>query len=94
MCIDYRALNLKIVPDAQPKPRIQDILDSLGGHQQFTTLDMSKAYHQGYIDEQFCHLTVPPLQPVGHCWSGSVSRWVSETHRQRFKDTSTLCWGT
>ena len=57
MCIDYRALNLKTVPDAQPIPRIQDILDSLGGQQWFSTLDMSKAYHQGYIDERFRHLT-------------------------------------
>ena len=57
MCIDYRALNLKTVPDAQPIPRIQDILDTLGGQQWFSTLDMSKAYHQGYIDERFRHLT-------------------------------------
>ena len=52
MCIDYRQLNLKTVPDAQPIPRIQDILGTLGG-----TLDMSKAYHQGYIDERYRHLT-------------------------------------
>lgn len=57
MCIDYRALNLKTVADAQPIPRIQDILDTLGGQQWFSTLDMSKAYHQGYIDERFRHLT-------------------------------------
>ena len=57
MCVDYRALNLKTVSDAQPIPRIQDILDSLGGQQWFSTLDMSKAYHQGYIDERFRHLT-------------------------------------
>ena len=57
MCIDYRALNLKTVPDAQPIPTIQDILDTLGGQQWFSTLDMSKAYHQGYIDERFRHLT-------------------------------------
>ena len=57
MCIDYRQLNLKTVPDAQPIPRIQDILDTLGGQQWFTTLDMSKAYHQGYIDERYRHLT-------------------------------------
>jgi hypothetical protein len=45
------------VPDSQPIPRIQDILDSLGGKKWFSTLDMSKAYHQGYIGEQFRHLT-------------------------------------
>ena len=57
MCIDYRQLNLKTVPDSQPIPRIQDIIDSLSGSKYFTTLDMSKAYHQGYIDERFRHLT-------------------------------------
>ena len=57
MCVDYRALNAKTVPDSQPIPRIQDILDSLGGSKWFSTLDMSKAYHQGYIDEKYRHLT-------------------------------------
>ena len=57
LCIDYRRLNAKTVPDAQPIPRIQDILDNLGGKRWFTTLDMSKAYHQGYIAEGFRHLT-------------------------------------
>ena len=57
LCIDYRKLNNKTVPDAQPIPRIQDILDGLGGKRWFTTLDMSKAYHQGYVAEEFRHLT-------------------------------------
>ena len=57
LCVDYRALNSKTIPDSQPIPRIQDILDTLGGSQWFSTLDMSKAYHQGYIDEKFRHLT-------------------------------------
>ena len=57
ICVDYRALNAKTRSDAQPIPRIQDILDSLGGSNWFTTLDMSKAYHQGYISEKYRHLT-------------------------------------
>ena len=57
LCVDYRALNAKTIPDSQPIPRIQDILDALGGSQWFSTLDMSKAYHQGYIHEKFRHLT-------------------------------------
>ena len=36
---------------------IQNILDGLVGKKWFSTLDMSKAYHQGYIDEACRHLT-------------------------------------
>ncbi len=57
MCVDYRKLNAKTVADSQPIPRIQDILDGLAGNKWFTTLDMSKAYHQGYIDEASRHVT-------------------------------------
>ena len=57
MCCDYRKLNLKTIPDAQPIPRIQDIFDKLGGKKWFSTLDMAKAYHQGFIAEECRHLT-------------------------------------
>ena len=49
LCVDYRKLNLKTVPDRQPIPRVQDLLDGLHGQKFFSTLDMAKAYHQGYI---------------------------------------------
>ena len=57
MCIDYRSLNQKIIADKQPIPRIQEILDGLGGQEWFSTLDMAKAYHQGYVKEEFRKLT-------------------------------------
>ena len=57
MCCDYRKLNGKTYADSQPIPRIQDILDGLAGKTWFSTLDMSKAYHQGYIEEESRHLT-------------------------------------
>ena len=52
LCIDYRKLNNKTIPDKQPILKIQDILDSLGGQEWFSMVDMSKAYHQGYIKEE------------------------------------------
>ncbi|KAJ8009627.1 hypothetical protein DPEC_G00090880 [Dallia pectoralis] len=57
LCIDYRELNKKTRPDRQPIPRIQDILDSLGGHSWFSLLDQGKAYHQGFVDEDSRPLT-------------------------------------
>ena len=57
LCIDYRELNKKTIPDRQPIPRMQDLLDSLGGNQWFTTLDQGKAYHQGYMAEESQPLT-------------------------------------
>ena len=53
LCIDYRALNKKVIPDKQPIPRIQEIFDGLAGQEWFSVLDMAKAYYQGYVGEEF-----------------------------------------
>ena len=52
LCIDYRELNKKTIPDRHPIPRIQEALDSLGGKSWFSVLDQGKAYHQGFIRQQ------------------------------------------
>ncbi|KAI3356717.1 hypothetical protein L3Q82_003309 [Scortum barcoo] len=57
LCIDYRLLNRKTIPDRHPLPRIQDLIDTLGGYRWFSILDQGKAYHQGYIAEGSRHLT-------------------------------------
>ena len=57
LCIDYRELNKKTVPDKQPIPRIQDVLNNLGGKKWFSVLDQGKAYHQGFIEESSQKLT-------------------------------------
>ena len=49
LCIDYRLVNAKTIPDCQPLPKIQDALDSLGGNHWCSVLDQGKAYHQGFI---------------------------------------------
>ena len=51
LCIDHRELNKKAYPERQPIPRIQDILNGLGGNKWFTVLDQGKAYHQGFMAE-------------------------------------------
>ena len=57
LCIDFRKLNAKTIPDMQPIPRVQDILDRLHGQEWFSTVDMSQAYHQGEMHENSRKLT-------------------------------------
>lgn len=52
LCIDYRLLNGKTIYDRHPIPRIQEILENLGGNSWFTVLDQGKAYHQGFMSEK------------------------------------------
>ena len=57
LCIEYRSLNSKTVPDKHPLSRIQTILDNLGGKSWFSILDQRRAYHQGYIHPDDRHKT-------------------------------------
>ncbi len=57
LCIDYRDPNCKTIPDRQPIPRVQDILDGLGGNAWFSLLDQGKAYHQGFMSPESRYLT-------------------------------------
>lgn len=57
LCVDFRALNRKTIPDRHPLPRIQDLLDSLGGNSWFSILDQGSAYHQGFVSEESRHRT-------------------------------------
>ena len=51
LCIDYRDLNINMVKDAYPLPRIIDSFDSLSGSQYFTTLDLQSEYNQIKIEK-------------------------------------------
>lgn len=46
MCIDYRKLNKKIVPDKFPLPRIEEILEGLGRAKFFSVMDLYSGFHQ------------------------------------------------
>ena len=56
LCVDYRK-NKKTIPDRQPIPKVQVILNTLGGKAWFTVLDQGKAYHLGVMAEESRHLT-------------------------------------
>ena len=57
LCIDYRELNRRTIPDKYPLPRIQETLDNLNGMSWFSTLDLGKAYHQGKVHADSQHRT-------------------------------------
>ena len=47
----------KSVPDKQPIPKVQDILNNLEENKWFTVLDQARAYYQGFIAEEHQHIT-------------------------------------
>ena len=45
-CIAYRSLNAVTKADTYPFPRVDDLLDQLGGAKFFTTLDLANGFWQ------------------------------------------------
>ena len=50
-CVDYRQLNKVTKKDNYPLPRIDEILDSIGKAQWFTSLDLASGYWQVEMKE-------------------------------------------
>ena len=66
LCCDYRKLNQKTVPDRHTLPRIQNVIDNLGGNKFFSLLDQSKAYHQLHLDPER-RRNISFITPWGFC---------------------------
>lgn len=52
MCVDYRTLNSRTVPDQYTTPRIDEALDCLSGSQWFSVLDLRSGYYQIAMKEE------------------------------------------
>ena len=52
LCVDFRKVNVAILPDAYPMPRLDDCIDSMGGCRFLSTLDLASAYHQCPVDAE------------------------------------------
>lgn len=66
MCVDYRELNKKTVPDKYPLPRIDDQLDRLHGNAYFTSLDLFSGYYQVPINDVNTRAQTSFVTPDGH----------------------------
>ncbi|GBG59779.1 hypothetical protein CBR_g54882 [Chara braunii] len=57
MCIDYRGLNAITVKNAEPLPRIDDLLDRVQGCKYYSNIDLKSGYHQIAIRPEDQHKT-------------------------------------
>ncbi|GBG63348.1 hypothetical protein CBR_g37705 [Chara braunii] len=57
LCIDYRKLNAQTIRNVGPLPRIDDLLERLGGAKFFSKLDLKSGYHQLEIQQEDLYKT-------------------------------------
>ncbi len=65
ICEDYRQLNNRTLKDSYAMPRVEELLDCLGGMKYFSVLDMKSGYHQVEIQEQHKERTAFTVGPLG-----------------------------
>ena len=65
LCVDYRQLNKATKKDNYALPRIEDLLDCLGGSDYFSVLDNKSGYYQVSILEEHKERTAFSVGPLG-----------------------------
>lgn len=56
-CVDYRAINKKLLSDTFPLPRVDDILDQLGRARLFSCIDFLNGFHQIELEKDSKDIT-------------------------------------
>lgn len=57
LCVDFRMLNKKLIPDKHPLPRMDDILDGLGRAKYFSIIDLESGFYQIPLNSESRPLT-------------------------------------
>ena len=65
LCVDFRKLNSKTIPDNYRIPTIEELIDTLGDASWFATLDLSSGYHQVEIEHDHRPYTAFTVGPLG-----------------------------
>ena len=80
LVVDFCALNEATIEDANPLPRIEDILHRQGNYKMWSVLDMKDGYHQVPLKKEHRNLTCmsTPGVPSG----GRSLSWASEMEMQ------------
>lgn len=100
-CVDYRKINQVTKKDAYPLPNIDSSLDSLGGNQWFSTIDLASGYWQCLVDEKdrpktafSCHrgLFQFKVMPFGLCNAPSCFERLMEIVLKGYQWERCLCY--
>ena len=103
MCVDYRALNNVTVKDIFPIPRVDDLLDRLGGAKIFSSLDLQSGYHRiriakGDVSKMAfrTHMGLFEYKVLPFRLSNAPAAFQREMQRLigHLDLTWTLCWST
>ena len=65
LCVDYRKLNRRTIPDSHSLPRIEETLDALQGASWFSTVDLKSGYYQMGLHEEHKERTAFTAGPLG-----------------------------